>query len=167
MVEDQQVQFSVTGELVTAATRRFWLSYIGRGGILRWLGASCLIVLLAASMRQPLAYALILVMVLGFPLLWVLGYFVFLRRAFHRFDRMESKVVTFRFTEQGLGSQSDLGSADIPWRMLDRIQCYPDVWLLYFGSRDYAYLPAAEITAETRSYIHRLAKEHGIKATGC
>jgi len=97
------------------------------------------------------------------PLVWVGGYFTSLRRAFYRYGKMQSKSVSYRFTEASFGAKTGLGSGEISRRMLDRVQRYPDVWLLFFGHRDYVYLPTAELTEPVKGYILQQAERQGVK----
>lgn len=162
---EHEINFIVTKDLVAAATRRFWLQFVGWGGLLRWMLMSAGLTVLIVFSRQTWAYGVIALLVVLIPMIWVGGYFVFLRRAIHRYGRMESKLISYRFTEQGLLAKSDMGSAEIPWRMLDKVQCHPDVWLLFFGRRDYAYLPTAEIPEPLKEYILQQAQATSAKAT--
>ncbi len=77
---------------------------------------------------------------------------------------MQNKLISYHFTEKGLETKSDLGSAEIPWRMLKKVQCYPEVWLLIFGRGSYAYLPIAEMTEPLKGYILQQAEQHGVQA---
>ena len=153
----------VTKELVTKATRRFWLQFVGWGGLIRWIVLSATFIVWMILGHRAMIYGLMALALIFIPILWVVGYFNFLRRAFSRYDQMQSKRISFRFTEAGLATKSDLGSAEIPWRMLDKVQRYPDVWLLFFGKRDYAYLPTAEMTEPLASYLLQQAEKHGVK----
>ena len=160
---EHELNFTVTKDLMTTATRRFWLQFVGWGGLIRWAVAS--VALLAGSVagRQVWLYGVVALLIVFIPLIWVFGYFSFLRRAFYRYGQMQSKLISYRFTEAGLGSKSDLGSADIPWRMLEKVQRYPDVWLLFVGRRDYAYFPVSAMPDGLGAYILQQAEEHGIK----
>ena len=162
---EYQLDFTVTPDLIRAATRRFWLQFVGWGGLLRWAVISIGLVVLNVFERQTWSYGVTALVVVFIPTIWVVGYFTFLRRAFHRYGQMQSKLISYRFTEQGLGTKSDLGSTEIPWRMLDKVQRYPDVWLLFVGRRDYAYLPAPEMTETLKDYILQQTSRHSIKAT--
>ncbi len=160
---EHQFSFTVTKDLVANATRRFWLQFIGWGGLIRWAVVSLVLIILSAASRQAWSYAAVAIVVVSLPLVWGMGYFTFLRRAFNRYDRMQSKLITYRFNEQGVETQSDFGSAQVPWRMLDRVQRYPDIWLLFFGQRDYVYIPADQLAGPLKQYILQQAEEHGIK----
>ena len=160
---EHQLSVIVTKELITIANRRFWIQFVGWGGLIRWVLVSVVVFSLCVLARQAWAYGLI-VLAVCIPLIWVGGYLTFLRRAFYRYDQMQSKLLSYRFTEQGLESASDLGRAEVPWRMMEKVQRYPDVWLLFFGSRAYVYLPVAEMTEPLKEYIRQQAEKHGIKS---
>ena len=160
-----ELNYTVTQDVVTAATRRFWLQFIGWAGLARWGVASAAIVVLSLIFHQVWFYGLAVFAIVFVPLIWVFGYVTFLRRALYRYGKMQSKLISFRFSDEGLGTKSDLGSAEISWRMLDKVQRYPDVWMLFFGKRDYVYFPAAKISEPLEAYILQQAEKHGIKAT--
>ena len=160
---EYQLSFTVTPDLIKAATRRFWLQFVGWGGLLRWAIVSIALIVLSILGRQTWSYGMAALVIVLIPSIWVGGYFTFLRRALHRYGRMQSKLISYHFTEQGLGTRSDLGSAETPWRMLDKVQRYPDVWLLFFGRRDYAYLPATEMTEQLKGYILQQVGRHDVK----
>ncbi len=161
---EHQLNFTVTKDLITIATRRFWLQFVGWVGLIRWAVISTGLFVLSVLDKQAWSYGPIAFIIVCIPLIWGVSYFTFLRRAFHRYDQMQNKQITYRFTEQGLGTKSDLGSAEIPWRMLEKVLRYHDVWLLFFGRRDYAYLPVAEMSEPLKDFIRQQAEKHGVKA---
>lgn len=154
----------VTKKLIEQATRRFWINVVGQGGITKLVIACVVLLLGILFIEEVWIKALCALVVLMFPCVGFLGYFSILRRACSRLERMDSKQITFQFTEQGLSSRSDLGNGEIPWKMVDKIQRYPDVWLIYVGSRDYLYLPAAQMSSEMQTFIMEQAAKHSLTA---
>lgn len=103
---EYQLSFTVTPDLIKAATRRFWLQFVGWGGLLRWVIVSVALIVLSILGRQTWSYGMAALVIVLIPSIGVGGYFTVLRRALHRYGRM-----------------------------LDKVQRYPDVWLLFFGRR--------------------------------
>ncbi len=160
-----QYEFVVTEELIAKAVRRFWLQYVGWVGLLRWFAVAVALILSLLFVHQALFTGFAWAAVILVPLIWLAGYVVFLSRAYSRYKRMDSKLITYRFTEDVIGTRSDLGTAEFPWRMLDKVRRFPDVWLLFVGRRDYVYLPAEHMDKELQMFIIRQAENHNIPVT--
>ena len=154
----------VTKKLIEQATRRFWISLVGQGGIIKLVIASLVMILVILFVEEVWIKALCAFVVLLVPCVGFMGYFIFLRRAYSRLERMDSNQITFQFTHQGFSLRSDLGIGEVPWKMVDKIQRYPDVWLIYVSSRDYLYLPAAQMSSEMQTFIMEQAAKHSITA---
>ena len=166
---EHQLDFTTTRRIAMTASRRFWLQHVGWDMLIWWAAISAGLVV-ASVLNWPdwfngLLGGLLALVVVCLPWIGPVGYFTFLRRASQRYNCMQSKLISYRFTEQVIATKSDLGSAEIPWRMLRKVQCYPDVWLLIFGRGSYAYLPVAEMTKPLKDYILQQAGQHGVKAT--
>jgi hypothetical protein len=96
--------------------------------------------------------------VMGFVLLAFLAFLVFayfarLRAAEGFFDKANEPTVTFRFTENGIETISDLGTSDLKWHVFDEILKFSDVWLLVYAKSGYMTLPVDQISPECLEFI--------------
>jgi hypothetical protein len=80
-------------------------------------------------------------------------YFARLRAAEGFFDKGGEPVVTFQFDENGVRTESDLGSVDMKWEAFDEILMFPDLWLLVYAKSGYMTLPLDQLTSECRDFI--------------
>ncbi|MEP6754153.1 MAG: YcxB family protein [Chthonomonadales bacterium] len=157
------MQFTVTPEFIRKGNLRHIIDSIGKS----WLGAFG-ICLAAVLFSGPIGLdkqtiRLLMVPVLITPVMWVIGYSTMLWRSNERYRRMASKEITFRFTGESVTTCSDLGTAEVPWRMMDKIRRYPEMWLLYFGKNAYIYVPTEKMDEGLKELILRKASELGVK----
>lgn len=122
-----------------------------------------MLILLRSAFLIPWLIGILVLGVVGIPILWFVGYVVFLRRAFNRFDQMKSKVVAYKFTDDHISTRSDLGFVELPWQTVEKLQRFPDVWLLYFGPTNYTYLPVEQLGEDVQSFIVQQAQKHSVK----
>ena len=137
--------------------------------ILRRLGASFFIGVFAVTVVLLLAYfsgswtwLLTYVAVAGIAALLfvVLVYFARLRAAEGFFDKANDPTVTLRFTEEGVCTESDLGTSDLKWLVFEEILKFPDIWLLVYAKSGYMTLPLDQLTPECSQFIEQqMAKQ--------
>ncbi|MEO6334426.1 MAG: YcxB family protein [Pyrinomonadaceae bacterium] len=82
---------------------------------------------------------------------WI--YFVRLRTAEGFFDKADDPTVVFRFTVDGVQTESDLGSSNLKWTVFDELLKFPDVWLLVYANSGYMTLPVDNLTPECMEFI--------------
>ena len=89
-------------------------------------------------------------------------YYARLRAAEGFFDKANDPTVTFRFTTEGVRTESDLGSADLKWQVFDEILKFQDVWLLVYAKSGYMTLPLDQLTPECSQFIEQqmIARKH-------
>src|SRR5436305_7677016 len=115
------------------AARRFLWRFMGREALLPPAGlALALLLWLGFGVRQWYVVALA-----GGCL--ALGGLVLLAaalatgRALRRFRTMRDPTVVWRFSDEGLANESELGRSQAPWRAVRRLWRFPEAWLLLFG----------------------------------
>jgi hypothetical protein len=62
-----------------------------------------------------------------------LVYYARLRASEGFFDRAIDPTVIFTFDDEGVRTESDLGSTDMKWQVFDEILKFPEVWLLVYA----------------------------------
>ncbi|MHC4504361.1 MAG: YcxB family protein [Planctomycetota bacterium] len=158
-----EVTVEYTEAMIRRAVRRFWTRFLG------WDYLAALFVGLAAFVALLLlGYAGWYTVVLGtvVALAVIVGasaYFVYLKRSMGILKQMESPQAVFRFDEDGVSTQSDLGSSTMRWRAVTKIWRFPEVWLLFFSKRVYVTLPSEGLSPELLQFIAAKVRENGGK----
>jgi hypothetical protein len=61
--------------------------------------------------------------------------------------------VIFTFDDEGVRTESDLGTTDLKWQVFDEILKFPEVWLLVYAKSGYMTLPVDQLTPECMQFI--------------
>jgi hypothetical protein len=160
-----EVQVHYTEMLVRKAAHRFLARFarrdvaIGLGGVLAGIGAW-----LALGLHWPYAVALVgagLVLIA----LAVFMSLAYVRSALGKFRALADPVVLWRFGEDSLATTSNLGSAEIRWQVVSEVWRFPEVWLLFFGSKGWGYstLPTDALKPDVQEYILARIQANGGK----
>ena len=80
-------------------------------------------------------------------------YVVRLRAAEGFFDKADDPTVTITFSENGVSTESDLGTSVLNWAVFEEILKFPDVWLLVYAKSGYMTLPLAQLPPDCRRFI--------------
>lgn len=70
-----------------------------------------------------------------------------------KFERMDEATARFRFTDESVGMESDIGATELKWKMIEKIWKYPDVWLVFIAKQGYVTLPTASMDDELKQFI--------------
>ena len=137
--------------------------------MLRRLGASFFVPVLAAIVVLLLAYftdywtwpfTYLAVAIVAAILFIVLVYFTRLRAAEGFFDKANNPTVTLKFTDDGIRTESDLGTSDLKWFVFEEILKFPDIWLLVYAKSGYMTLPLDQMTLECSQFIEQQMAKH-------
>jgi hypothetical protein len=79
--------------------------------------------------------------------------------------RMSRPQFRFEFSEDGVASKNELGSAQLSWKAFRELYRTPDVWLLFITKTRYAILPVAALSREAQEFIVRKCREHNMRVT--
>ncbi len=96
--------------------------------------------------------------VLATLLLVFLGIMIFiyilrLRMSYEFLSRVSDPSVEFTFTDEGVATKSELGSAELKWPAFNEILKFPDLWLLIYYQSAYLTLPTEAMSEECRAFI--------------
>lgn len=80
-------------------------------------------------------------------------YFARLRAGEGFFDKANDPTVTFTFTDEGVRTDSDLGTSDVKWSIFDEILKFPDLWLLVYAKSGYMTLPLDQLGSDCAQFI--------------
>jgi hypothetical protein len=158
-----EVKAEYTETLVKTATRRFICKFLGWDYV-----AMCMvmlvasIVLLALGRRDWLVGALGMLTVLSTGMA-VMLWLTFHRRALATLRKMTTPAATFTFDDDGIAVFSDLSTGMLKWRAVQKVWCFPEVWLLFVDKGVYSTLPTACLTDAVKTFIIERLKEQGTK----
>jgi len=152
-MSEHVVKVTYSEELVRSAAGRYWKRAIGNTGLIA-LGVVALWCVVMVYLRVDSW------MVSFFAGVWVIcvvivaaAYFTIRNRALNLYRRMDAKAATFTFSETGIGIEADSGKSEMPWKTIDGVVQYPDLWLFSIAKSSYFTLPIASVPPETREYI--------------
>jgi hypothetical protein len=78
------------------------------------------------------------------------------------FQKSSSSTVKFVFTDDGVRTESDVGSSDLKWKAFDELLKFSDVWLLIYAKSGYMTLPTTELSQECRDFIESKILQKGV-----
>ena len=161
----KEVTIEYSEAILRQAARRFWVRFIGWDGFLAFgIAVAGFATLLFLGNRSWYTGAIGAVCAMGLAV-GLIAYPVYLKRALSIFRQMETPQVTFRFDEEGISAESDLGSSSIQWKLVKKLWRFPDVWLLMFSNSSYSVLPLASIDAELKEFIIESVRKSGGKVS--
>jgi hypothetical protein len=70
-----------------------------------------------------------------------------------RLRRMSTPSVKFVFDEKGITADSELGTATVGWKSIEKIWEFPEAWLLFVGKQQYVTVPLPALTEELKQMI--------------
>jgi hypothetical protein len=158
---EREVTVKYSPELIKFAVWQFWVRSIGTGGFISFAVALVAFVyfLIAGDRSWLLGF---LGSVVGLCLACgVVSYNIYLSRSMEKFKRMETHEAKFRFTDERIGIESDIGRTELSWKMIEKVWKYPQVWLVFIAKQGYVTLPTADIDEELQQFITRKVQESG------
>ncbi|HEV2882335.1 MAG TPA: YcxB family protein [Pyrinomonadaceae bacterium] len=158
---DRKITVRYSPDLIKFAVWQFWIRSIGRGGFISFALVSLAFIyfLLSGDRSWLLGF---LGSVAGLCLVFgVLSYTIYLNRSMEKFKRMETPEAKFRFTDDRIGIESDIGWAELSWKMIEKVWKFPKVWLVFIAKQGYITLPTADIDEELQQFITRKIQESG------
>ena len=80
-----------------------------------------------------------------------------------KFVAMTDAHVVWSISEATLGTKSELGTVEVPWRLVTKVWRFDDVWLVFFDAGGYSTLPTAPLSDDVRNLIVRQVRASGGK----
>ncbi len=159
---DVEIAVEYTEKLICRTTRRFWLRWLGWRYFVTLVLALALTLCLWISGYHTccavLGTATALLLAVG-----VFGYFIYRKRALATYLRMETPESTFRFGDDEVSIQSELGESRVKWKVFTKVWRFPEVWLLFSGDRSYVTLPTQPLSPDVKQFIITKVEENGGK----
>ena len=150
--------------LVRRALNRFMAKRLGTTflAVLILLAIAFGYLYLAGGWTWPLTLVAAAIALIVAFISWV--YYARLRAAEGFFDKATDPTVTFRFTEEGVQTESDLGTSDLRWAVFDEVLKFRDIWLLVYAKSGYMTLPTDQLSPECMRFIEQQIEGTGQKA---
>ena len=158
---DREVTVRYSRELIKFAVWKFWTRAIGIGGFIAFLVVSVAFVYFLVSGDRSWLLGFFGAVVGLCLIIGVSSYFIYLNRSMEKFKRMETPVAKFRFTDERIGIESNIGWTELSWKMIEKIWKYPAVWLVFIAKQGYITLPTADLDEELKRFITLKVKESG------
>ncbi len=90
-----------------------------------------------------------------------------IRRSFAEFRLFRNPIIVWRFSDEKVACQSELGLMEAPWQFFNAIWCFPEVWTFNFGNSNYTLLPIAQLSEEIKQFIVGKIKANRGKVKNC
>ena len=159
MVYETTVTYS--RQIIRYAIRRFWFRFIAWHGFLAiGLGMLGCVVLWCLGRRSWELGAMGAFTAIAVSLAGAV-YVTHLRRSMWKFNRMPSKQVQFRFSDDRFSSMSELGASDVAWGTIERIWRFDNAWLLFVSKTVYMILPITQLDEPMRQFLVERVKSSG------
>jgi hypothetical protein len=87
-------------------------------------------------------------------------YFMRLRASEGFFEHCDNHTASFIFSNQGVKTESQIGTTEFKWQIFDELLKFPDVWLLVYVKSGYITLPTIELSTECKHLIEKNIPKH-------
>lgn len=150
---EHAIEVTYNRRLIRRALNRFmvkrlgWLTFVFIFGI-----AALLIFELASGSWSVWFTAMLTVWVIAVGLLTVV-YIARIRASEGFFQKSGDCKVQFVFSDDGVKTNSDVGTSDLKWKVFDELLKFPEVWLLVYARSGYMTIPTDKLSDETKSFI--------------
>ena len=143
-IAEYVVHVELTDDLIRSASRRRLLRQMGRGFVVLsavvWSG--CLVAYLTQIGWLAIIFATLGIMIAALTLN---AYWRAPREAGKPYVGLGNRTITYRFNAEGYSIESGLGKARCHWKLLGRVDEWPDVWLLIQKDNRALILPVDQV----------------------
>ena len=162
---DIEVSVHYTSNIINAASRRFFVRFIGlRGSVGFALLWACVAFLYLFGVRSWYVTSFGTIAVLATVTLPLL-YFLYKKRSIDNLRRLSSNEVVFRFRDEEIEIHSSIAQSHIKWQVIQKVLCFPEVWLLFLSKQQYLILPFDALKQELRDFILKKIQENKTKSS--
>lgn len=86
-------------------------------------------------------------------------YLLRLRISYDFIRKSKTPAVKIVFDDEGISTESELGSSKINWQAFDDLLKFPDLWLLTYRKSGYVTIPLDQISPECQMFIEQKLKD--------
>lgn len=77
------------------------------------------------------------------------------RRSLDFFRKLPAQSVTLRLSDDGFETRSPFGASLTPWRKIERVWRFPQVWLVFHARDKFSILPTKDLPSGAAEYLLR------------
>lgn len=92
-------------------------------------------------------------------------YFIWRRQSFDALHAMKTPEARWKFTEEKVQAESDVGKTDLKWSAIKKIWCFDQAWLLFYANGAFSTLPTQGLDSEALEFIKSKVTENGGKVS--
>jgi hypothetical protein len=93
------------------------------------------------------------ILIAATTLLLAIAYLVRLAQWENFFKRVDNPTVTYTFSEEGVTTESAIGSSTVKWIAFDEVLKCRDIWLLVYAKSGFLILPLDQLSKECQEFI--------------
>lgn len=92
-------------------------------------------------------------------------YLVYRNRSLRNFEKMESPIAVWRFSDEYISTESDIGKSELKWKMIKKIYEFQNVLVLQYINQSISILPITNLSQETKNFIVDKVKKQNRNCT--
>jgi YcxB-like protein len=169
---NREISINYTPQMVKTALRRFWFRTIGWPTFLSVCAVLAAFVYFLIARDDSWVYGhwgpnwfLVFMIVLGLVLFLCVVFVTMclqhLNQALRELAKRNSPIVVWKFTDDHISTTSELVTAEMSWKLVEKIWQFPEVWLLFFSKNNFMTLPLDSIDYELGQFITAKVMENG------
>lgn len=88
-------------------------------------------------------------------------YFICRKQAITTFNSMKNPDAQWKFTDENVQTESDIGKAELNWTVIKKIWRFEGVWLLFYGNGSFSVLPTDGLDIEALQFMENKVTKNG------
>lgn len=157
---NREITVQYSRDLIKQAVWKFWVRSIGLSGFVGFFVVCVGFLYFLLSGDRSWFVGFLGAVVLIAAGIGIVSYFIYLNRSMEKFKRMDEPTAKFRFTDDLIGIESNIGWTEVSWKMIEKIWKYPSVWLVFIAKQGYITLPTANLDEELKQFVTAKVMEH-------
>lgn len=141
----------------------YWWKQIGIVFILVIVGLTAFLLFLLISGDRSWIVGVLATIVLLSIIVVSGSYYIFLKRALSRFTRMGKPEAILEVYDDRLKVTSDMGSNEINWSLISKVQLLKSALLLYLSENETMTLPLKGMSTDEKEFILSKIKANNIE----
>jgi len=159
------VKTTYTKDLINKAAVLHWKKIFAPTFFISVLGVTIALILIFYFNSKDWISGSFLIISFISSAIFAWSFFIFKNRSMAIYEEMESPVVNWRFTEESIIAESDIGKSEFKWGLLKGIVKSNDIWLLIYKNNSYSTFPLVNVSSDVLAFISKKVNESNDKIT--